>query len=469
MNLFPTVRDRLTAWNVGVVACVLIISGFGVRYLLRDGLLRTMDRDLDRQSQFWSGFFGRLRWVGPPANEGEPGPEVRLPSPNGPVLFRPRLLDRQGRDYWRHGPWDRESFDRSLQGERVYRTIVSGGQELRVLSLPGTRRGQIEGVIQIVEPLAATQNALDELTRTLVVLIPVALALAAVGGGFLTRRALQPIREITQAASRIEPHDLSARLPAEGDDELARLAAVLNGMLARLEEAFERQKRFTGDASHELRTPLATIKAHSSLAQADAWGAAECQQAMASIEEATDRASEIVDDLLLLARSDGSRLVTSTTIHGLTAIVHEAARQAQETRRPSQPETHLSFCLPETGELQVAGEPQHLIRLFRNLLDNALRHTPGGQITLTAQGEPTRIVVTVADTGEGIAPEHLPHLGERFYRVDSARDRSRGGFGLGLAICGAIVAAHQGQLHIDSVLGQGTIVTVALPRAEGQE
>lgn len=463
MNLFPTVRDRLTAWNVGVVACVLIVSGFGVRYLLRDGLLRTMDRDLDRQSQFWSGFFGRLRWVGPPQGEAEP--EVRLPSPNGPVPFRPRLLDRQGRDYWRHGPWDREAFARSLQGEHVYRTIVASGQELRVLSLPGVRRGRIDGVIQIVEPLAATQNALDELTRTLVVLIPVALALAAVGGGFLTRRALQPIREITEAASRIEPHDLSARLPAEGDDELARLAAVLNGMLARLEEAFERQKRFTGDASHELRTPLATIKAHSSLAQADAWGASDCQRAMVSIEDAADRASEIVDDLLLLARGDGNRLITSTTTHGLSAILHEAARQAQETRRPSQPETQLSLCLPETAELQVTGEAQHLIRLFRNLLDNALRHSPGGQIILTAESEPARIVITVADTGEGIAPEHLPHLGERFYRVDSGRDRSRGGFGLGLAICGAIVAAHQGQLHIDSVLGQGTTVTVALPRA----
>lgn len=468
MNLFPTFRDRLTAWNVGVVACVLIVSGFGVRYLLRDGLLRTMDRDLDRQSQFWTGFFSRLRWVGPASPPGAPRPEVRFPSPNGPVLFRPRLLDREGLDYRRHGPWDRSAFEQSLQGARVYRTIVASGQELRLLSLPGTRRGRIEGVIQIVEPLAATQNALDELTRTLVVLIPVALALAAVGGGFLTRRALQPIREITLAASRIEPHDLSARLPTEGDDELARLGAVLNGMLARLEEAFERQKRFTGDASHELRTPLATIKAHSSLAQADDWGAAACQQAMASIEEAADRASYIVDDLLLLARGDGDVLVTRATPHCIAEILHEAARQARESR-PNHSDTLLALDLPTPVALQVAGEAQHLVRLFRNLLDNALRHTPQGRITLTARTEQSNVVVTVTDTGEGIAPEHLPHLGERFYRADSARDRSRGGFGLGLAICGAIVAAHHGQLRVESVLGQGTTVTVALPRAEATE
>jgi len=467
MSLFPSVRARLTAWNVGVVACVLIVSGIAVRYLLSEGLIRTLDRDLDRQSQFWSGFFIRLPWVGPPSARAAPDARRSLPKSN--EQFRPRLLNREGLDYWRQGPWDSVTFAQSLQGARLHRTIRAGGQELRVLSFPGMRHGRVEGVIQIVEPLAPTRNALDELTRALVVLIPAALALAGLGGAFLTRRALQPIREITRAASRIEPHDLSARIPAEGDDELARLAAVLNGMLGRLEDAFERQKRFTGDASHELRTPLATIKAHSSLAQADDWGAADCQRAMVSIEEAADRASRIVDDLLLLARGDGNRLVTGVSSHCITGILHEAARQAQESRRPGQADTVLDFRLPEPVELQVTGEPQHLVRLFRNLLENALRHTPGGQITLSANGEPARVVVKVADTGEGIAPEHLPHLGERFYRADSARDRTRGGFGLGLAICGAIVAAHQGQLHIDSELGRGTTVTVALPRAaEGE-
>ena len=465
MNLLPSVRDRLTAWNVGVVACVLIISGLAVRYLLSEGLTRALDRDLDRQSQFWTGFLNRIPRIGPPPERVGRSSSTRPAGPNGATPFRPRLLDRNGQDFWRAGPWDRAAFAESLRGARLYRTITVNGQELRLLSLPGERRGRIEGVIQIVEPLDATLTALDELTRALVVLIPVALALAALGGAFLTRRALQPIREITQTASRIEPHDLSARIPAEGDDELAQLAAVLNGMLARLEEAFERQKRFTGDASHELRTPLATIKAHSSLARADDWGAVECQQAMASIEDAADRASRIVDDLLLLAKGDGSRLVAGGAPHSLTEILHEAARQAQEGRRAGPADTELALCLPDPVELRVTGEPQHLIRLFRNLLDNALRHTPGGKIRLTASGEPSRVVITVADTGEGIAPEHLPHLGERFYRVDSGRDRGRGGFGLGLAICGAIVAAHQGQLHIESELGRGTTVTVALPRA----
>jgi signal transduction histidine kinase len=463
MRVFPSVRARLTAWNVGVVACVLIFSGFGVRYLLERGLMRGVDQDLARQSQFWGGFFSRLPDPGPGQHRTAPRTGPGSSPPGGVDGFRPRLLDERGLDYWRMGPWDRKAFDRALRGDTLSTTVVNEGRELRVYSQPGYREGRIRGVVQLVEPLAPTRKALDELTRTLVILVPIALALAALGGAFLTGRALQPIREITRTATQIDPQNLSARIPTEGKDELAQLAGVLNGMLSRLEEAFERQKRFAGDASHELRTPLATIKASSSLAQEDAWGAEACQTAMASIEAAADRATRIVDDLLLLARSDSNRLLPGVAELPIGEVLGHAVLEAEAAWEKRSPHARIRLELPE-AELPVTGELSHLTRLFLNLLDNALRHTPAdGEVIITAAGLGSQVVVTISDTGEGIPPEHLPHLGERFYRVEASRERKRGGAGLGLAICRAIAEAHHGRLDIQSDVGKGTIVAVTLP------
>jgi signal transduction histidine kinase len=427
-----------------VVACVLIISGVAVRYLLEQGLVRGVDNDLSRQAVFWSGFFSRLPDSGAGARRAPRSGPGSTP-PGGPDVLRTRLLDEQGLDYWRMRPWDERAFSRSLTGEELFTTTVNNGKELRVRSIPGRRRGRIRGVIQVVEPMAPTRKALDELTRTLVILVPIALALAALGGAFLTRRALQPIREITRTATQIDPQNLSARIPAEGKDELAQLAGVLNGMLARLEEAFERQKRFAGDASHELRTPET------------------CLTAMGAIEAAADRANRIVDDLLILARSDDSRLLPLLGEISLRAVIDQAVREAEAAWENRAPHAAVRVELADEP-LQVLGEPSHLARVFVNLLDNALRHTPvTGEVLISARGEASVVVATVTDNGEGIAAEHLPHLGERFYRVDAGRERSRGGAGLGLAICRAIVEAHQGRLDVHSEPGSGTVVAISLP------
>ncbi len=476
MNALSSVRARLTAWNVGVVAVVLVLSGAAVRYFVEANLIAAADRELHRRTQFLVDRFRRPFPPGPrrdlpfrPPGGGPHGERREGPRPyRGPQSpFPARVLDPSGRnpfDGQHIVPWHASALARSLAGETVYVTIDAGGEPLRLISRPLVRDGAIQAVIQEPAPLAATLEAVDQLTRTLLLLIPMALALAGLGGGFLTGRALRPVREITRAASTIEAENLSERLPVQGRDEFARLTGVLNGMLERLETAFERQKRFTGDASHELRTPLATIKATSSLAREDEWGAEACQKAMASIEGAADRASRIVDDLLLLARADNQRLVVATRPVLVGQVLDQARREtlaaADGERAP------VVLDLPAGTPLAVSGDPDHLTGLFVNLLENALRHTPPpGRVTVAARAEGERVVVTVADTGEGIPAVHLPHLGERFYRVDAARARSSGGAGLGLALCKSIVEAHHGELEIDSEPGRGTVVTVTLPRA----
>jgi two-component system, OmpR family, sensor kinase len=233
---------------------------------------------------------------------------------------------------------------------------------------------------------------------------------------------------------------------------------MLNGMLGRIEEAFARQKRFTADASHELKTPLSIIKVSSSMALEETMTPEEYQRALRTIDRATDRANRVVQDLLLLARSESGSL----PLHPVTLFAEEIVDEA----RDSLPGTGAPILNEVTPGLTIHADRHHVARLLTNLLENARRHTPpDGEILVTARREGAFAEILVADTGEGIPAEHLPHIGEPFYRVDAARARDRGGTGLGLAICRTIAQAHGGSLTVESAVGEGTKVRVHLPLA----
>ena len=303
------------------------------------------------------------------------------------------------------------------------------------------------------ESLAQVYAELNRLTRTLLTMIPIALLIAGAGGMFLTGRALAPIRAVTQAAGRIGVEDLSERLPVRGKDEFAKLEETFNGMLARLEASFERQKRFVADASHELKTPLTVIKANSSLALTDPDLTPDYRETLVEIDRAADRTARIVQDLLLLARTDHGQLPLKESEVPLETLFTGTVSEARKLY------TDGAQISVQVSKEAVWGDAHLLHRLLLNLLDNALRHTPkDGMVQVTALTDG----FSVSDSGEGISPEHLAHLGERFYRVDSARARTGGGTGLGLAISRAIAEAHGGTLEIQSELGKGTTLRVTL-------
>ncbi len=458
-----SIRRRITLWNVGVLALTLAVLGTSLLYTLRANLLRGADRDLAHfaervQRQTESPF--------PPNFARPPHRGQDREGPAGP--FGPSLRDLQGRPlfpFLGRAAWDPNTFPAAARGQTVYSTVRFENQPLRVLSVPLRRGGRLFGVAQLARPLADEYAEVRGVTRALLTLIPLALLIAGAGGAFLTGRALRPVRQITQAAGRIGASDLSDRLSVAGDDEFAELAATFNGMLGRLEEAFgrltqayEQQRRFTADASHEMRTPLTVIKAQTSLALLEP-RAEEDRQTLEAIDAAADRTIRLVQDLLLLARSDAGQMRLSLAPCPLPDIL-EQARAA--VVGPSAP---ISLEMPRPAPM-VCGNADALARLFGNLLTNAARHTPhAGQITVRVEDGGPQVSVRVCDTGEGIAPEHLPHLGERFYRVDTARSEESGGSGLGLAICRSIAEAHGGTLTLESGVGSGTVVTVTLPRA----
>ncbi len=375
--------------------------------------------------------------------------------------------------------WDKASFQAALNGQERLSTVLWKDAALRVLSQPlykeednnagNAAPRQIIGVVQIAAPLGQVQRDIAGLTRTLLLILPIALLAAAGTGVFLTHRALLPVKSLAHAATRLRPEQLSQRLPIRGADEFDELAGAFNRALDRVEQTFlqreqamEQLRRFTADASHELRTPLTTIKANTGIALKETEPSEEHLHALRQIDRATDRMTALVRDLLLLARSDAGQILPDARAVSLYDILQEVAVDVANAPA-SGPRTPITLQASEPN-LTVCGNADHLHRLFLNLLENALRYTPSeGQITVITERDGQCGVVCVRDTGCGIGAEHLSHLGERFYRADAGRNRKHGGAGLGIAICRAIVAQHGGTLSIQSELGKGTTVTVRLP------
>lgn len=474
-----SIRTRLTMWNIGVLALTLLVLATAVRYSVQTYMLMMTDRELEHVSHRINPILetaGKEREI---ASKLKQMDQLRRnlerdsrPERNTHRIVR--IFDTSGRQRDPFGgfihpgesPWSRRLFIASLSGKSVYSTIKVDNEPVRIYSRPIVDGDKTVGVVQVIYPLTELAKFLRGLTFTLIALFPLVLLVAGFGGMFLTSRWLRPVKEITHAADEISAHDLSRRLEIAGDDEFYQLASTFNGMLARLQEAFkklegvvEQQRRFAADASHELRTPLTTIKANTSLALRKSRTNEEYREALTAADGAADMMDRLIQDLLLLARSDSGQLVTTKD----KVLISDIFRDAVALAARDETQAELEIALSEQS-LATTGDDHQLTRLIVNLLVNAFRHTPkDGLVTLSAYQEHDHVLIRVTDTGEGIEPDHLPHIFERFYRIDKARSRSHGGNGLGLAICRSIVEAHNGSISIESSLCKGTIVTVKLP------
>jgi len=254
---------------------------------------------------------------------------------------------------------------------------------------------------------------------------------------------------------------LSGRIDLTGpDDEVGRLARTFDTMLARLEEAFTQQRQFAADASHELRTPLTAIIGQIDVALGWPESVDYYRTTLATIREQAQRLTRLASDLLFLARTDAQPLPQAAEPIDLASLLPAVAMQMQ----PVAAERQQTITVIPSSTGVVYGNEDYVIRLLLNMLDNAIRYTPvGGQVTLSSRRTNANIEISVRDTGPGIAPEHLPRVFDRFYRVDRGRSRVQGGSGLGLAIAQSIAHVHGGQITIESVVGHGSTFIVRLP------
>jgi heavy metal sensor kinase len=460
-----TLRGRLTLWYTGVLTAMLaLLSGTSV-FLLDHGLRSNIDDSLDSLARTIAESVRHSASFGSDI-------EDSLQALLGPELAERffQLLDPLGGLDPRVAPPGRSRLPLSAKahhnadrGQPTFETTTirpDSNKSFRVLTFPVIRNGATVNIVQVGMSLENVDAARSRFLLVLLILTPVALAASALGGWFLARHALTPVDAMVEAARRIEAEDLSKRLPAlPSDDELGRLATVLNDMLARLEQSFGAVRRFSADAAHELRTPLTIIKGEIEVALRSSEHPAEIRQALTSCLEEVDRLNALMEDLLLMARMEAKALSTPASLVNLADVVQEAAPALTELAIRAGNRCTVVAPTP----LWVLGYESLLFRLVFNLAENAIKYTPrGGTIDVILEQQGSAAVLQVKDDGPGIAAEAQQHIFDRFYRGDPSREGS--GTGLGLALVRSIAELHDGQISVSSTLGQGSCFRVVLPR-----
>jgi two-component system OmpR family sensor kinase len=392
------------------------------------------------------------------------------------IGLRVQVVDREGRVLTKSAnlaealPLSESARDAAATNISAFteRVILKDGTSLRLVSVPVTTfrdsQSAVIGFAQVALPESLREAQLQSILMRLIGAVIAATVIAWLLATLLAKTWLRSVDVAADSAHRIGSGEtLRERLFVPKDeDEIARLARAFNELLDRLESAHGTQQRFLADASHELRTPLTVMRGEIEVALRRERPAEEYREVLESSREEIERLARLTENLLSLARSDaGESLMTREAVDlaGLCERVRDALSAAAAEKRMV-----LAVEAPES--VWVQGDAGALERACLNLVENAIRYSPDGEsVTLRAWADGREAVLSVSDTGPGIGAEHLPHLFQRFYRVDKARSREHGGAGLGLAIVEALVKAHGGSVAVSSVVGKGTIFTVRLPLA----
>lgn len=362
--------------------------------------------------------------------------------------------------------WIHEKLGQTVSSQQAESSLFSvrsaQGKQFRVLvgtAVLGNRTYQIA--------VAHEEESVIQTRKTLAIIIlltlPIAVAISLAIGYMIAGRVLAPITAITRKAEEISAENLSERLPVgETDDEFSRLATVFNQTFARIEDSFDRLRRFTADASHELRTPLAAIRSIGETAMHTPEEQLNGRDTIGSILEESDRLRQLVDSLLVLSRADSGEIGTQREVVDLA----ELTKDTVDFLNVLAEEKHQSIRITIKGEAVAKVDRASVRQAITNLLDNAIKYSPVESdirisIGVTAHNE---AFVEIADSGIGIPENDLPHVFDRFYRVDKGRSREAGGAGLGLSIAKWAVEVNGGRIEVESTGNQGCVFRVVFPR-----
>jgi heavy metal sensor kinase len=315
--------------------------------------------------------------------------------------------------------------------------------------------------VAIGRPLTDNQKVIQKLTQFYVGLMPIMIFGGCLLGWLIAGRALTPVTQVAQTAQRISGSNLSLRIPSRGaGDELDYLIETFNRMIERLESSFNQIRQFSTDVSHELRTPITAIRGQLEVALFTAKDIDQYREAMLNSLQDIERLSQIVRALLLLSQAESGQVALNKTRLDLSTSAHDIIDQFQIPAEAAQ--IRLVASLPPECPAEV--DRVQFERMLSNLISNAVKFTPpGGEVRVSLKPHPDRIDLIVEDTGRGIAPEHLPHIFDRFYQVpDSDADAERG-LGLGLSFVHWIARAHGGSVEVESELNKGSRFTISLP------
>ena len=459
MNLnwtVPSIRLRLTAWYAVALAVMLVVYASATYIAVRHEFLEQLDDQL--------------------RDDFETAGELLARTPEGRVAWtRDRHEDPDSADARVYEVWSPRGEQLHRSGASValpaaglasigssyrYETVVANGERWRTLAAPITIGGHAD-VLRVSRSEERERRQLWEILVVLVLGFPLVVVLAAAGGYVLARRALSPIDHLASEARRITAERLHERLTSPNrTDEIGRLTAVINETFARLEASFDQLRRFTADASHELRTPLALVRGIGEAAVAERRTVSEYEEAIGSMLEEVDRMTNLVNTLLRLSYGDAGTIRLTRQSTDLGRLVREVASSLGILAE----ERNQKLTLDVTEPVSVLADRLVLREAVTNVLDNAIKYSSAGStIAVRVQRVGDRALVAIADEGPGIPPEHRDRIFHRFFRVDEARSRDRGGAGLGLAIAKWAVDIHGGQITVQERPGGGSEFRIVLP------
>ena len=468
-----SLRVRLVAVVVAVVAFALASGGVATWFALQAFLLHRLDDQLEQVADGTQGALARgERVVVPPRR---PGPDGRG-SALTPLVA---VVDSEG-TVRQNAPTAAEELvlsandiQRLVDNPNVAQNLTtSDGENVRAESrtLPG------DLLLVIALPSGDVESTLDRLLLVELAVGGAAVLAAAVLGTYGVRVGLRPLSRVTETAGSVATdlsdhgHGLDRRVPKGAPStEVGQLAEAVNTMLEAVQEEFEaraasesRMRRFLADASHELRTPLTSLRGYAELERLrEAGGKADpaaTSDALRRIETEADRMARLVDDLLMLARTDRDAVTAKVTVP-----VDELIGEAVERARAANPGRRFVVDANGAG-LELIGDQEALLQVLGNLLRNAAVHTPGpAPVRIGAHRDGREMVLVIADAGPGMSPEQAAHAFDRFWRADTGRSRATGGSGLGLAIVQSLVMVQGGSVSLSSAVDSGTTVTIRMP------
>ncbi|MFZ2052710.1 MAG: ATP-binding protein [Candidatus Aminicenantales bacterium] len=443
-----SVRLRLTLWYSLVLAGTVLVLSLFVFFFVRAGLYRQLNRQLESDFKAFFQDFSE-----------DPSETLEAEAENSAKIVQ---IVKAGTLLYRTPAYQKAGLPLSTTLPVAGNRTVPSASGARFLLKTGLLAPDVLLTAAVdEEPVRST---LQTLAVILMLALPIALALAAIGGFVMAGRLLRPVAAITARAEKISAESLSDRLPVENPrDEFGRLARVINHMLSRLEEAFERLRRFTADASHELRTPLTVIKSVGEVALQENLDAAAYRDRIGSMLEDVSRLTRLIENLLTLTRADSGRVPFRLIETDLARLVERAV----EDMKPLAEEKEQILTMALEGPAIVRVD-EALVRLaLVNLLDNAIKYTSrSGTVTVGSKMRGNDFLIEVTDTGPGIAAEHKSQIFDRFYRVEKDRPGQDGGAGLGLSIAKWAVEANGGRIELETRESQGSTFRLVFPMAK---
>jgi len=444
---------RLTLFYAFIFSAVLITLNAGTLIGVRFFLIK------QAKSQVMSSSRTTMHMITEPEDHVDLSDPDLLSEANSNSEINIKISDINGKIINTSGKFGTDNFDATSKPGTL-QVIELKDSHLVIKNDPVIVQGKTIAYLQVAYNMHSEYVFVTLLFILLAIADSIGIVFSILAGYLISKRILKPIDKITKAAKSISIKDLKNRIDVgNSDDELSRLAITFNEMIERLQQAFEKQNRFVSDASHELRTPVAIIQGYTEII--DRWGKNDpnvLDESILAIGNETESMTALIERLLFLARGDSERIKLQKENFDLGAVIEEVSIESRLIAK-----SHKIDCKID-GTIKLDADKKLIKQMLRALIDNAIKYSPdGGSIEIDALVRQNQVSIFVKDTGIGIPGNDLPHIFDRFYRVDKARSKEKGGNGLGLSIVKYIVESHKGTINIESKIDKGTTVHIQLP------